>query len=324
VTSTDSPTLTVNPSGERDVVMTRVFNAPRRLVFDAWTRPELLVRWFGARGWTVPVCEIDLRSGGAYRYVMRGPEAADVTMRGTYREIDPPERLAWTEGYEGFSEGGWRPEDETLNTMVLTERDGKTTWTLTTTYPSRQVRDAAYALKQAWDGMSYSLDRLDAVLRTRDLVVTRGFDAPVERLWQAWTASEDVKEWWGPQGFTAPIANMDVREGGCSRVCMRSPDGVAFYNTWTYQRVEPGQRLEYLVAFCNDKGEPVEPASLGLPPDLAKEVPHVVVFEADGKGTRVTVTEQGYTSEQTLEMSRMGLEQCLDKMAALVSQVPRH
>jgi uncharacterized protein YndB with AHSA1/START domain len=105
---------------------------------------------------------------------------------------------------------------------------------------------------------------------------------------------------------------------------MRSPDGVAFYNTWTYQRVEPGQRLEYLVAFCNDKGEMVEPASLGLPPDLASEVPHVVVFEADGKGTRVTVTEQGYTSEQTLEMSRMGLEQCLDKMAALVSQVPRH
>ncbi len=324
MTSTDSPTLTVNSSGERDVVMTRVFNAPRRLVFDAWTRPELLVRWFGARGWTVPVCEIDLRPGGAYRYVMRGPEAADVTLRGTYREIDPPERLAWTEGYEGFSEEGWRPEDETLNTMVLTERDGKTTWTLTTTYPSRAVRDAAYALKQAWEGVSHSLDRLDTVLRTRDLVVTRGFDAPVERLWQAWTASEDVKEWWGPHGFTAPIANMDVREGGSSRVCMRSPDGIEFYNTWTYQRVEPNQRLEYLVAFCNDAGEPVEPASLGLPPDLAREVPHVVVFEVDGLGTRVTVTEQGYTSEQTLEMSRIGLERCLDKMAALVSQVPRH
>jgi uncharacterized protein YndB with AHSA1/START domain len=320
LTTTDSPTLTINPSGERDVVMTRVFNAPRRLVFDAWTTPELLVRWFGGRGWTLPVCEIDLRPGGTFRYVMRGPEGAEVTMRGMYREIDPPERLVSTEAYEGFTEEGWRPEDETVNTMLLTERDGKTTWTMTTTYPSRDVRDAAYALKQAWDGMSYSLDRLDEVLRTRNLVVTRTFDAPIDRLWQAWTASEDVKAWWGPQGFTAPIARMDVREGGSSLVCMRSPDGHELYNTWTYRQVEPRKRLEYVLAFSNDKGEPVDPASLGLPPDLAKEVPHVVVFEADGNGTRVTVTEQGYTSEQTLELSRMGLEQCLDKMAALVGR----
>ena len=199
-----SPELTVRPSGERDVVMTRVFNAPRRLVFDAWTRPELLVRWFGARGWSLPVCDIDLRPGGTYRYVMRGPDGAEVTLRGTYREVDPPERLVSTEGFEGFSEEGWRPEDETVSSMLLTEQDGKTTWTMTTTYPSREVRDAAYALKQAWEGMRYSFDRLDEVLRTRDLVVTRTFDAPVERVWRAWTESEDVKQWWGPLGFSAP------------------------------------------------------------------------------------------------------------------------
>jgi uncharacterized protein YndB with AHSA1/START domain len=251
---------------------------------------------------------------------MRGPDGAEVTLRGTYREVEPPERLVSTEGFDGFSEEGWRPEDETVSTMLLTEQDGKTTWAMTTTYPTREVRDAAYDLKQAWDGMSYSLDRLDEVLRTRDLVVTRSFDAPMGRLWQVWTESDDVKQWWGPLGFTAPIANMDVRAGGTSLVCMRSPDGVEFYTTWTYRRIDPPERLEFVVAFANDAGEQVNPAQLGLPPDLAREVPHVVVFEADGDRTRVTVTEQGYTSDQTLETSKQGLEQCLDKMAALVAR----
>jgi uncharacterized protein YndB with AHSA1/START domain len=321
MTTTPRPALSVSPSGERDVVMTRVFNAPRRLVFDAWTTPALLVRWYGARGWSLPVCEIDLRPGGTYRYVMRGPDGAEITLRGTYREVDPPERLVSSEVFsQGFSEAGWRPEDETVSTMQLTEQDGKTTWSLTTTYPTREVRDAAYALKQAWDGMSYSLDRLDDVLRTRDLVVSRTFEAPIARVWRAWTESDDVKQWWGPLGFSAPIANMDVSVGGTSLVCMRSPDGAAFYNTWTYRRVDALQRLEYVVGFANDKGEQVTPAELGLPPDLAREVPHVVVFVTDGDRTAVTVTEQGYTSDQLLEMSKVGLEQCLDKMAALVAR----
>jgi uncharacterized protein YndB with AHSA1/START domain len=321
MTSTQKPALSVSPSGERDVVMTRVFNAPRHLVFDAWTRPELLVRWYGARGWSLPVCEIDLRPGGTYRYVLRGPDGAEVTLRGTYREVAPPERLVSTEAFsQGFSEEGWRPEDETVSTMLLTEQDGQTTWSLTTTYPTREVRDAAYAMKQAWDGMSYSLDRLDELLRTRDLVVTRLFNAPVERVWHAWTESDDVKEWWGPLGFSAPIANMDVRVGGTSLVCMRSPDGVEFYNTWTYRRVDRLERLEFVVGFANAKGEQVTPAELGLPPELSREVPHVVVFVADSDRTVMTVTEQGYTSEHMLEMSKLGLEQCLDKMAALVAR----
>ena len=197
MTAIDTPSLSVRPQGERDIVMSRRFNAPRRLVFDAWTKPELLRRWYGARGWTLPVCEVDLRPGGGYRYVMRGPNGADVTLRGTYRQVSPPERLVSTEAFEGFSESeqGWRPEDESVSSMVLTEEDGKTTWTLTTTYPSREVRDAAYALKQAWEGMGYSLDRLEEVLRTRDLVVTRVFDARVERLWRAWSSADDSKPW---------------------------------------------------------------------------------------------------------------------------------
>ena len=160
-----SERLTVTARGDREIVMTRVFDAPRHLVFDAWTKPELLARWFGPRGWTVPVCEIDLRPGGAFRYVLRGPDGSEVVMRGVYREVVPPERLVTTEGFDGFSEVGWRPEDETVTTMVLTEQDGKTTWTATVLYPSKEVRDAALQLSEAWRGLGESLDRLAELLQ---------------------------------------------------------------------------------------------------------------------------------------------------------------
>jgi uncharacterized protein YndB with AHSA1/START domain len=150
-----------------------------------------------------------------------------------------------------------------------------------------------------------------------DLAVTRVFDAPVSQVWNAWTDGDHVKRWWGPAGFTAPVARMDVREGGSSLVCMRSPDGHDLYNTWTYQAIEPNERLEFILRFTDSGGTPVSPAEIGLPPDIPDGVRHVITFKAVDEGrTEMTVTEYGYTSDQTVEMSRAGLEQTLDKMAA--------
>src|SRR5687768_10215265 len=114
--------LSVVARGEREIVMTRLFAAPRQLVFDAWTKPEM-----------------DVRPGGSYRYVMRRADGSqEIVMRGEYREVVPPERLVTTEAFEGFAEAGWRPEDATVSTTVLTERDGRTTWTATVLYPSQE------------------------------------------------------------------------------------------------------------------------------------------------------------------------------------------
>jgi uncharacterized protein YndB with AHSA1/START domain len=147
--------------------------------------------------------------------------------------------------------------------------------------------------------------------------LTRDFAVPVERIWDAWTASEQVQRWWGPQGFTAPVANMDVREGGTSLVCMRSPDGHDLYNTWTYTRVEQPRRLEFVLRFADERGDAIDPSSIGLPADIPREVRHVLVFEPTGDGaSRLSVTEYGYGTAETAQMSKMGLEQCLDKMEA--------
>ena len=128
-------TLKVSLPTEREVVMTRVFDAPRRLVFDALTKPELLRRWFGPRGWSLVVCEADLKVGGAWRWVLRGPDGRDMGMRGVYQEIAPPERLVSTESFDDYP-------GESLNTLILSEEDGKTTFTITVRYASQEIRDA--------------------------------------------------------------------------------------------------------------------------------------------------------------------------------------
>jgi uncharacterized protein YndB with AHSA1/START domain len=146
--------------------MTREFNAPRRLVFDAWTNPALVERWFGRReGWTTKA-EIDLRPSGIYRFkLLEEASGREIVLRGEYREIVPPERIVSVEAFEGFSETGWRPEDATHSTMVFTERDGRTTWTLTQVYPSQAVRDAVLSDPNMQGGMNDGFAKLDAVLR---------------------------------------------------------------------------------------------------------------------------------------------------------------
>src|SRR5438034_3363526 len=128
-------TLKVTTPTDREIVLTRVFDAPRRLVFEAFTKPELLKRWFGPRGWSLVVCEVDLRVGGTFRFVLRGPDGIDMGMRGVYREIAPPERSVHTESFDDYP-------GESLVTAVLVEKGGKTTLTATVLYSSQEVRDA--------------------------------------------------------------------------------------------------------------------------------------------------------------------------------------
>src|SRR5687767_3303499 len=120
-------TLKLTATTDREIVVQRAFNAPRQLVFDAHTKPELLKRWLGVHnGWTLDVCEVDLRVGGTFRYVWRGPNGESMGMRGVYREIVAPSRIVSTEKFDEAWYAG-----EAVGTMVLTESGGKTTLTLT-------------------------------------------------------------------------------------------------------------------------------------------------------------------------------------------------
>jgi len=153
VAERNSEALIVTTPTERELVMTRVFSAPRSLVFAAYTEPEHLPHWMlGPPGWTMPVCEIDFRPEGAWRFGWLSADGSRMEMSGVYREILPPERVVYTERW-----GGKWPE--TVNTLTLVESDGKTTVSMQLLYPSKEARDAALATGMK-DGASISLDRL--------------------------------------------------------------------------------------------------------------------------------------------------------------------
>jgi uncharacterized protein YndB with AHSA1/START domain len=152
-------TTSFTTPSDREVVITRVVDAPRRLVWEVWTSPEHLPNWLtGPDGWTMPLCEIDLRPWGSWRYVYRKSNGSAMTLRGSYCEVAPPERLVHTES--------WGAEwPETVNTMVLTESGGQTTITITVLYSSREARDAALQTG-AKSGMNQAFARLDTLLGT--------------------------------------------------------------------------------------------------------------------------------------------------------------
>ena len=156
---TNIGSLKVTTPSDREIAMTRVFNAPRRLVFEALSKPELVKQWLlGPPGWTMPVCEIDLRVGGAYRFEWSGPDGAKMGTRGIFREVTPPELFVATERFDD----PWYP-GEALITYFLVEQGGKTTLTLTVLYESREARDGV--LKTPMDkGVGMSYDRLEQLL----------------------------------------------------------------------------------------------------------------------------------------------------------------
>jgi uncharacterized protein YndB with AHSA1/START domain len=152
-------TLKLATRGDREIVMTRVFDAPRSLVFEAFSKPELVRQWLlGPPGWSMPVCEIDFRVGGRYRYVWRHDNGQEMGMGGVHREIVVPERIVATEKFDE----SWYP-GETVGTIVLVERDGKTALTQTVLYESSEAREAV--LKSPMEqGVTTGYDRLAELL----------------------------------------------------------------------------------------------------------------------------------------------------------------
>jgi uncharacterized protein YndB with AHSA1/START domain len=155
----DAGKLQVTTPSDRELALVRTFDAPRDLVFDAWTKPELVKQWLGVfGGWSFAVCEIDLKVGGKYRYVWRGANGNEMGMGGVFREIVRPDRIVCTEKFDE----SWYAGDA-VDTTVFVEKGGKTTVTTTVRYASKEVRDTV--LKSPMEsGVAKSYDKLAEVL----------------------------------------------------------------------------------------------------------------------------------------------------------------
>lgn len=160
---------------------------------------------------------------------------------------------------------------------------------------------------------------------TRDLVAHRVVDASPEEAWRAWFEPDRVRRWWGPDGFTCPLARMDFRPGGTSLVCMSSPEFGDLYNLWHYRRIVPMERIEYIHSLADAHGNRLDPADLGLPPSFPADQLHSVALRPlAGDRVEVTVTEHGWPPGPMMEVARKGREQCLEKMARLLAGALRH
>lgn len=155
---------------------------------------------------------------------------------------------------------------------------------------------------------------------TKQIYVSRVFNAPIEMLWQIWTDPELVKRWWGPKDFAAPMARMDFREGGTSMVSMKAPDemgGQEWYSLWKYVKIVAHEYIEFIQNLADSNGKETDPVSVGMPADFPKNIRTVVTFKIiDEHTTEMTVTEYAAFGSMS-NFAQIGLEQCFEKMAAI-------
>ncbi len=206
-------------AGEREIVATRVFDAPRELVFNLWTDPEHIAQWWGPKGFTNTIYEMDVRPGGVWRFVMHGPDGVDYENKIVYIEVVKPERLV----YSHVSGTQFHV------TVTFADQGDKTKLTVRMLFESAAQRDRVIKEFGAIEGLNQTLERLEERLamaaRNRSaatvtmpleqgLVITRVFDAPRALVFKAWTEPERLMRWWGPKGFTTPFCKVDLRPGG--------------------------------------------------------------------------------------------------------------
>jgi uncharacterized protein YndB with AHSA1/START domain len=234
---------------DKSLVIERVFDAPRHLVFEAWTKKEHLEKWSAPKGFSIPFSEGDLRPGGRWKCRMLAPDGTEHRVQGVYREIVLNERLVFSHGWE---EDDGKIGHETIVTVRFFDEGSKTKIIFEQgEFKSVESRDGHKSgWSQGFDKLGELLTQLKTTTRNastadREIVTIREFDAPRELVWDAWTNPEKIVKWWGPNGFTNTIQGMDVRPGGTWRHILRGPDGKEYPNHTTYVEVVKPERLSF-------------------------------------------------------------------------------
>jgi len=242
-------------AADREIVITRTFEAAPELVWRAWTDPEQVVRWWGPRGFTTTTRAMDVREGGEWRFVMHGPDGRDYANRITFEEVVEPRRLVYAHQGEGADAG------VQFRATVLFERtDTGTKLTLRMVFPTREDRDRVCREYGAVEGGIQTVGRLADHLRERtgagrlamtialpserEILIGREFDAPRGRVWDAMTKPELLKKWlFGPPGWEMTECSEETRAGGTFRWAWRGPSGEEMAMRGVYREVTPPARI---------------------------------------------------------------------------------
>ena len=282
----------------REIVISRLFNAPRELVWKAWTDPEHVVKWWGPRGFTTTIETMEFRVGGAWKHVMRGPDGTNYPNKSIFKEIVPNERIVFSHG--GGREDGTAPGANFVATWTFEEEDGgKTRLTGRMLFPSKEAREIVAREYGAVEGGRQTLERLSEYLPemvTEPFLITREFDAPPALVWKAWTERERFAQWFGPKGIKMSLRTFDMRPGGMCHYSLTTPDGKEFWGKAVYREIVPPTRIVWINSFSDaDAGYARHPFTKDKWP---LELLTTITFAAKGARTEVTVRWIPYESDE--------------------------
>jgi len=315
--------------GDREIASTRVFDAPRNLVFKMWTDPQHLSQWWGPRGFVTTTFHMDVKPGGVWRFVMHGPDGTDYENKITYVEVVEPERLVYKHGGD--------KDTEPVNfevTVTFDEQPGnKTKVNMRMIFPSAAARDHVVKTYGAVEGLNQTLSRLGEELPrlgTPDwpFITSRVFNAPRERVWDAWTQREQMMRWFGPKGFTMSQAQLDFRPGGVFHYCLKSPDGKEMWGKFVYREIVRPQRIVWMHSFSDAAGGLTRhPMSPTWPAEM---ISMATFAEHEGK-TTVTIqwapvnasAEERKTFDTNRDGMRMGWSGTFDQLAEYLAKEQR-
>jgi uncharacterized protein YndB with AHSA1/START domain len=233
-------------TSDREIVITRVFDAPRDLVWDAWTDPKHVVQWWGPKGFTTTIEEMDVRPGGVWRHTMRGPDGNQYPNRSVFLEVVKPERIVYLHG--GGRKGD--PEAQFEATWTFEAQDAKTRITLRMVFPSAAARDLVVKTYNAVEGGNQTLGRLAEQLAKTPVIIERTYDAPIEMVWKAITNKKDMEQWWP---HTAPLETFKAEVGFKAQFSIRHNEK-DFLHVWKVTEVVPGRKITYDWKFGGNPG----------------------------------------------------------------------
>jgi uncharacterized protein YndB with AHSA1/START domain len=280
----ESPAKTQITTTDREIIATRVYDAPRELIFKLWSDPQHLAQWWGPRGFTTTTFNMDFKPGGVWRFVMHGPDGTDYQNKITWVDIDAPRKLVYRHGGD--------KEVEPVNFEVTVTFDdapgGKTKLNMRMVFPSAAAKNFVVEKYGAVEGLRETTTRLGEYLPVlnqpeRPFMISRTFDAPRDLVWKAWIEREQMMQWFGPKTFTITSATQDLRTGGFFHYCMVSTDGKEMWGKWTYREIIPPQRIVWVNSFSDAQG------GLGrhpFAPEWPAEMLSTAIFaEHEGKTT---------------------------------------
>ena len=313
----------------REIVISRVLHAPRELVWEAWTDPRQVSKWWGPRGFTTTIKQMDFRVGGVWEHTMHGPDGTNYPNKSIFKEIVPLKRIT-------FSHGGGRetgPGATFTATWTFETVDGnKTRLSGRMVFPSAEARDFVVREFGAIEGGKQTLERAAEYVAgrmTKPFVIAREFAAPQALVWRVWTESDHFGQWFGPKGAKIELVRFDLQPGGLTHYSLTMPDGQVIWGRAAYREVVPPTKLVWLNSFSDPDGG-ITPHPLTKEPWPLQMLTVITFAEQAGK-TTVTITWVPFDASEaeraTFEAGRgsmtIGWTGTLDRLTSYVASNPK-